>query len=341
MRIATPFAILTVLVAAVASPPVLRAETTGSGPSAVVAEPVIDAGELPVGEPAEAEFLIENQGDEPLEILRVQPACGCTVAEYDETIAPGETGRVRAVVDTTSEIGPNSKLVTVVTNDPDNPQIRLTIESDVKAFVALQPGYARFASFVQSDRDQSIPQILWTDSFEELEITGVESSEPWLEVTYREATEAERVVAGAGKQWRVDVTLAKTAPIGPVAERALLRTNHPQQKVVEIPVSGFVRPIVAVLPPDLDLGRIDTADPKQHGVLVRNFGSTPLEVELAESTVGGVDVSVETLEVGQQFRLVLTPTIDMAKGPFSGRVELRTNLPQQPILVVNLEGEVL
>ncbi|HUP42227.1 MAG TPA: DUF1573 domain-containing protein [Thermoanaerobaculia bacterium] len=337
--------ILTLLAAALpilaAIHPTSTAHAAEGGPAAVVAEPVIDAGLVPVGEQVEAEFTIRNTGDAPLEITQVRPACGCTVAEYDEVIAPGGSGTVRAVVDTKSEVGANAKAITVYTNDPRNPRLQLTIKSDVRPFLTLDPGYARFTAFVHLDRDQSSPQLLWTDDFQGLAITGVESPQPWIEVSYREATAAERIAEASGRQWRVDVTLAKEAPVGPVADRVLVRTNHPRQAQVEIPVSGFVRPVVGVSPPAVDFGKVDPAEVQTWGILVRNFGSAPLEIQGVDSSVPGIRVEVEPLEAGQQYKLVFTPTVQMAKGPFTGRVEVRTNLPQQPTITVDLRGEVI
>ena len=54
------------------------------------------------------------------------------------------------------------------------------------------------------------------------------------------------------------MTLSKEAPVGPVADHVLVRTNHPKQKRIEIPVSGFVRPMVAVTPPAVNFGKVDT-----------------------------------------------------------------------------------
>lgn len=334
-------AILTLILAALPVLPALTARADDDAPAAVVAQPVVDAGKVPVGEDIEAVFTIENQGTAPLEITQVQPACGCTVAEYDETIAPGAKGTVKAVVDTTSILGPNAKAITIYTNDLENPRIQLTVKSDVQPFLTMEPGYARFTSFVHDDRDQTNPQILWTTDFEGLEVTGVESPQPWIEVAYRPASETELSENGSGNQWRIDITLAKEAPVGPVAERVLLRTNHPHQKVMEIPVSGFVRPMVAVTPPDVNFGKVDPSDEQQWGILVRNFGSAPLEIETVSSTVPGIEVEVEPLQAGQQYKLVFTPTPAMAPGPFDGRVELKTNLPQQPTITVALRGERL
>jgi hypothetical protein len=60
-----------------------------------------------------------------------------------------------------------------------------------------------------------------------------------------------------------------------------------------------------------------------------------------DSSVPGIAVDVEALEDGQQYKLVFTPTPRMAKGPFAGQAEVRTNLPQQPTITINLKGEVL
>lgn len=338
MRRAPFAAILTLLLAAV---PVLPAGAADGGPSAKITEPVIDVGEVPVGETIEAVFEIVNEGDQPLEITDVRPACGCTVAEFDKVIQPGATGKVRATVDTTNIVGPNAKAVTVFTNDAENPRLRLTVKSEVKPFLALSPGYARFTTFVHDDRDQTSPQLLAAPDFQDLEIESVDSPQPWIEVSYREARETEREQEVTGKQWRIDVTLSKDAPVGPLADHVVVHTNHPKQKVIDIPVSGFVRPMVAVTPPRVNFGKVNPAEAQKWGILVRNFGSTPLEIQDVKSTVTGLEVEVEPIEAGQQYKLVFTPTEKMSKGPFRGSVELHTNLPQFPSVKVDLSGEVL
>ena len=59
-------------------------------PSAVFDETVIDVGAVNKGERASYEFTLQNEGDQVLEITQVKPSCGCTVAEYDKTINPGD-----------------------------------------------------------------------------------------------------------------------------------------------------------------------------------------------------------------------------------------------------------
>lgn len=317
------------------------AAAADGAPRATVPSPILDLGDVVRGETIQADFEIRNEGTAPLEITEVRPACGCTVADYDDEIPPGGTGRIHAEVETDAIVGPNSKGITVFTNDPSNPRIQLTIKSNVKPFLYVTPGYARFTNFVQSEAAQTLSQTLWADDFENLQVTGVETGNPHVTVAYREAREGEREPQGVGRQWRIDITLAEDAPPGPLADKVLITTNHPKQKTTDIPVSGFVRPMVAVTPPRVDFGEIPAGSDQQWGVLVRNFGERPLELGTVESEIPGVSVEVESVDQGRQYKLVFTPTAALPKGPFAGKVRIHTNLPQVEAIVVDLEGEVI
>lgn len=314
---------------------------TEAQPTVTIAEPVIDVGAVPAGEPVRAEFTIRNEGAAPLELVQVRPACGCTVAEYDEVIGPGESGSVTAEVDTTNIVGPNAKAITVYTNDARNPRIVLTVKSDVRPFLLADPGYARFTRFVTGEKAENAPQVIYADDFEDLEVLGVESPSRWIETGFREAAADERIEDVAGRQWMVDVTLVADTPPGPLAENLVVETNHPQQPRIEIPVSGFIRPVVAVTPPRVDFGAVDPSEGKSWGILVRNFAEAPMTVEQVESAVPGMDVEVEAIEEGKRYKVVFTPTGQMPEGPFDGTVEFSTGLPSQERFTVQLSGEVI
>src|SRR5580698_9987803 len=57
-----------------------------------------DFGRIEEGQKLEVSFRFRNAGDKPLVIQRVQPSCGCTVAEQPtEPVAPGAEGLIKAV----------------------------------------------------------------------------------------------------------------------------------------------------------------------------------------------------------------------------------------------------
>ncbi|HWW61028.1 MAG TPA: DUF1573 domain-containing protein, partial [Thermoanaerobaculia bacterium] len=108
-----------------------KEEATQKAPRLSVIEPIKDFGTVPKGEKLTWAFLVKNTGTADLEIINARPACGCTVAEFDKLIKPGQTGKVTANVDTTNFAGPIAKAVTLETNDPSTPNAQITIHAIV------------------------------------------------------------------------------------------------------------------------------------------------------------------------------------------------------------------
>ena len=59
------------------------------------------------------DFEIRNDGPVELLISDVHPTCGCTVASFDASIAPGAVGKIHAEIDTVDFSGPIAKTITV------------------------------------------------------------------------------------------------------------------------------------------------------------------------------------------------------------------------------------
>jgi len=195
---------------------VLFAQAAPAGkPKAVVFEPIGDVGAVAKGDNATHDFVIKNEGTADLQVTNVSPACGCTVARYDKVIAPGKSGSIHVVVDTTTFSGPIAKSVTVSTNDPENLQLQLTVRARVEPYISVKPGYARYVVVRGEPQQGVINQTLWAPDGQPFDVTGVDSPIPALKVSFRQATEKERQPEVKGKQWRVEMTLSNDqAPIG-------------------------------------------------------------------------------------------------------------------------------
>ena len=148
------------------------------GPKLVSPEPIFDAGVVVKGKIVSHSFPIENQGSSALEIREVRPACGCTVARYDETIQPGETGHITAEVSTNDFRGPVAKYVTVFSNDRNNPSVRLTIRADVRPTLDILPGYGRYIH-VNGTAPKAQSQTLWATDGTQLDVTDAQSTLPF------------------------------------------------------------------------------------------------------------------------------------------------------------------
>jgi hypothetical protein len=310
-------------------------------PKATIAEPLKDVGTVSKGDKIVHDFVIKNEGDADLQITNVQPACGCTVADFDKVIKPGQTGKVHAVVDSSTFSGPISKGVSVFTNDPEHPQIELTIHAKVEPYISVKPGYARYITVQGEPLEGNIAQTLWAPDGTAWDITGVDSPFPFLAVTYHEAKPEERLPDAKGKQWKVEMKLSNQAKVGPLSDYVTVHTNHPKQKIVQIPVSGFVRPVVATTPPNADFGKIELKEPLKKALNIRNFATEPIKVtSIDPSLPKGIETKLETLEEGREYqvRIILNP--ELAKGPFLGKLVIHTDSPKVPTLEVEVKGIV-
>src|SRR4051812_42951661 len=71
-----------------------------------------DFGSISEGQKLEVAYRFLNSGNKPLIIARVQPSCGCTVAEQpDEPIMPGKEGVIKASFNSEGRVGINHKKI--------------------------------------------------------------------------------------------------------------------------------------------------------------------------------------------------------------------------------------
>lgn len=309
-------------------------------PRAIAEDTVVDAGQVIRGQLSEHTFTLGNGGDRPLELVDVDPTCGCTVVDYDRAIAPGESGRIVATLNTKGMRGPVARTVRVFTNDPRNPQIDLVIKADVRAYVDASPGYARFLA-VRGQGADPVRQIIYSDEPGNLAVTDVTSPYPFISARAYEAGEQERLAGRPGRQWVVEVTLADNAPEGGFADFLELELDHPRLDSMRIPVSGFIQPVVAVLPRVADFGRKELSAPHTAILEVKNLGEPAVRLGEAQSDVNGLSSELEVVDEGRLFRLRLTLDPAMPKGDFAGTLTIPTSSPLQPEVRIDLRGTIL
>lgn len=76
-----------------------------------------DFGSIDEGDVITHYINVLNRGDAPLRIVDFQVGCGCTMVDYPRTaIQPGKSVKIKAVFDSKDKLGPQNKLVRLVTN---------------------------------------------------------------------------------------------------------------------------------------------------------------------------------------------------------------------------------
>ena len=94
-------------------------------------EETIDYGKINRGSNGLRVFEFTNTGDAPLVITNVRSSCGCTIPKKpEESILPGQQGKIEVEYDTNRAAGPFRKAITVSSN-ASNPTKILKIKGEL------------------------------------------------------------------------------------------------------------------------------------------------------------------------------------------------------------------
>ncbi|KON26510.1 hypothetical protein AC481_07065 [miscellaneous Crenarchaeota group archaeon SMTZ-80] len=90
-------------------------------------------GTIKQGKRIEYNFVLKNVGQHDLIIRRIWATCGCTAVTPKKTvIKPDDVTQIKVVFNSAGRKGNQKKMITVVTNDPENPRITLWFEGIVE-----------------------------------------------------------------------------------------------------------------------------------------------------------------------------------------------------------------
>ena len=332
------------------------AKEADKAPRLTIVEPVKDYGTIAKGEKLDWSFVIKNTGDSDLQIIAAKPGCGCTVADFDKVIKPGQIGKVTAHVDTTAFAGPIAKTVTLETNDPTTPTSQLTIHAIVKPYVEAFPaGFVRF-NLLQGEVDsQSV--MLYSEEDEPFQVTKVEvpvdpaTNEPvkWVKTTFEKVAEADRApnVGRPGQdQYKVNITVGgPDARIGALADKVRILTNSKHQPEYQVSLTGVVRPTLRVEPSLLNFGEVTPSDVAATRMVMLHSNNLKAPesfvVSKAETSVPAlVTASVKPSATKGEYEVTLQIAKDAKPGDVDGAVTIYTNDKINPIITVPMKATI-
>lgn len=301
MRSSLPGSVVASLLVTLAFVPGLAADSKSaaaakSGGRLQIQKDVVDVGDVDRGQEANATFVLKNVGSGTLTVLSAKPSCGCTVASFDKTIAPGKEGKVQATIKTGNFRGAIEKSITVTTDDASSAPQELRVKANVLGSATLlpRPGLA-FPAGLTWDYSGSV--IVRKDETEKgtLKVADLKTSVPWLVAKARRVEGAEPAArdlpAALPGDWIIDVQVAdnadsKAAP----GQHVRFTTGLPREPEVTIPVSVVFQTAMRATPTPLLLP-LPTGEAKQSDGMVTTIvrpglGKEKLEVTAAPSAFG-------------------------------------------------------
>lgn len=186
------------------------------------------------------------------------------MAHFDRAIPPGGEGKITLTVDVRGYAGLLSKGATVISDDPENPSLKLTVTGMVKQVVQVRPGTnVTFQGPADQAKEVVIELIAMGRPFQ---IGKIESN---LEgkVSYALQT----VTAGQHYQLKVNNLLKEGAYSGYI----ILVSDLPRGQIPTIRVSGRIEGEISVAPRAVLMGKLPQELIESRTVNVRSNRKKP------------------------------------------------------------------
>jgi hypothetical protein len=294
------------------------------GPRIAVAETVHDFGKVPPGETRQHEFVYRNTGSVPLEVTHVRTSCGCTTAgDWDRRVDPGSEGRVKVNFSTGGYSGVLQRSVTLVTNDPQQPQLVLQVKAQIWAPIEVNPKTVMFQYDSEATEGETRVVRLTNNLDEPLLFASVRSEHPGFKASLE--------TVKAGQEFSLQISTVPPVGTGTITAAVVLEPADTNVAPVRVMTYAMERQPVTISPVSMVLPAGPIRPGTRSSVTIRNNTAEPLVVSDASINLPGVEVEVKELQPGRFF--TLTPQFpDGFALPSGQRIELtaKTSHRRQP-----------
>jgi len=330
-----------------------------------VPEPEVDFGPLIAGEVRTHQFLLRNEGQKTVRVLKVHPECGCTLARLETTegeeilpqgqsagrtmslasLPPGGECYVGIELNTANQrSGPLRKLVTVTSDDPLHSQIDLHLQADLRVPFSIEPFAVTFGTVKQGETPRRTVIVRPAD-IGPVEIEAFSELPPFLEASHRK-------VAGEDGESHFELELR----VRPDAPARGMSTGQVVARVENAVVREFSFKVLATIQPRIrfDTGDLDNREHVDFGFLplgqpvtrsIEIFNeneSVPYPItaiEVDSRPPGIVEAKLLTLEEGRRYRVELAARFDQATTrSVLGSVTIQSSHPDLPMKRILFAG---
>ncbi len=212
---------------------------------------------------------VHNTTDQTVHVSSVTTSCGCSSGEMEaQTIAPGETVRLKIEMNTRQYHGKKDSNVIVRFDAPRYAEVRIPVRMYCRKDVVLTPGQVNFGAVDKGAGAERTVLIAYA-GVAGWQIRGVEGAGELLTANVEETG---RTAAGAN--YALKVTLSPDAPPGRIRERLTLVTSDANNPKVPVLVEGLVEDDITVR--DVDLGTVAGGQTKRFNVVLK--GKKPFKI---------------------------------------------------------------
>ena len=316
------------------------AEQSGTKPIVIVASPEIKFQSVMRGDLITEGFAIRNVGDSLLKFEGIEMSHPGMKIRVKQAVKPGES--VEAVIewDTQGIAGDMEGVAVILTNDPLQPRVNLTLKGRIIPPIQVLPRPVFYLSQFQGEQSTTEFTIQnnqeRTLSIKRLELLG-------------DHFEASVETQDVGKKWSLIVTIPASTPSGRFREALKIHTDDDQNPSIYVQVNVLVKPDIFIDPDAVDFGRISRARIKSNPqvleflaqtiVINRRKGAMSINAKKSDIPFIRVEQEPEGRSTAFALDVKLDPAL-LQHGPFEGQVIISTDDPEFPEFKIPITGEV-
>ena len=288
-----------------------------------------DFGPVPRGAKLRHRFVLNNRLTEPVTIVDIRASCGCTKGAANASLVePGRSAIVEAEMDTRNFVGKKSTVlhVTLITTAGREAEVRLGVSSHILSDIVLNPGTIDFGPVAKG---QSASKSLTIEriGLPEWRVEKMVTTCKWLEGSL-----VETVRDGTRVGYALKLSLKSDAPVGPIHDEVILKSNDPEAAAFPIQVIAQVRGDLTGSPSILNLGKVVSAEGVSGKYLIR--APRPFIVQSFEGVGDGFSLSTDdtTPKTVHVVTVMYRPAEGKTRGDLRHSFRIRTDLSGEPPL---------
>lgn len=269
-------------------------------------------------------FVIKNVGQDVLQIKQVVPSCQCqAVLPTKNELAPGEETTVECKMNTQGLQGPVTKTISVLSNDPTQGSIILTMTGDIVPPFSVKPRQIELGAVSKIDGKGGTELSFVVSKGLDVQLRDLKVSSPLVVATplgkLEEQPDGTRIL-------KVRVDLKGGASVGLLRETLTFITDMPNVPPAVVPVTASIEGEVMISPRTFNLGKVKKGETTSKEIEITKTGEANLVIEGVDvSPPGPFAAEVITDEAGKKFRVRVSVKADAPEGYQRGTLTLRTN----------------
>jgi len=272
-------------------------------------------------------YNFKNIGEQPLLISGIDWSCGCIEADLSsKEITPGETGWVKVTFDPENRQGKVKMIVSVYSNDPDEPIVTLRIQGYIQTDIIAKPKrlyFGRYDKYEPSTKKLYLAQ----DKDKKFKVLKVETDSEYITTSIPvKITEEDK------DGYQIDVGLNLDVPIGRFYTKLKIHTDSKERPIINVPVTVNVQGDIVVKPTILTFPLSSKKSQAAKTIKIKSNLDEEFKILNVEDNIGYISTKITPLERSKVYQITVEVQPNVPQRNLEGKMTIYTNYVQQPVI---------